>query len=429
MGKVGVRMYVTQLSAAVVTAALLISTIFYPMGPEKVVRTVASIAPTASGLSGASCPAAGSLFSQSFADSSDVGSIRPIGGISAPGEARFAPYLRVSANAGQTSSDAKPLVSAVLPVKADLNALERRVVPAPDGTENILWSAYFTVCKDVRLKLGDIDVISSDVLRRIGGADAFSSVTGKAHSLAVRRVLLPAGTIIGVGPAFDIAVEDKRGAPEKLVDPRRSHYLDTLRLAGTYGNSSGSWDIKTVNDLGFDARYVQCPLDYLPGSVDDLINRIDQESADQGYTTACRAGASKSSIKIASAGASEGSDGRLLPISYNADQSSNTAGHWYTDAANNAEASKVSAIALGVDPLDRDTGIFALHNRLRSLTSDLIEGRDAGLRDRAAKDFLTFPVSGITRTEATDLLANAQTAEASLSAFVNRRFDEAESGP
>ncbi len=363
LGFLGREMYVTRLIASIVVSALLMAAIFQPTAPMRLAENAASLRPTPASLANRTCPLAGSLFTHPFADIGDVISVSPLGGVTAPGEPLPAPYIRINTRKGANQFERRQ-TSVTSPARAEIKAIERRILRRQDGrAKGQSWTVHFTVCEEVSFYLGDLDTVDPEIIRRAGGLAAFEEISGPDHVAATMDVRVRPGTQIGLADGFDVGVEDQRIAPKELIRPERyatSAYL-TARV----------FDVPTqlIDAIATDHTRAQCPLDYFPtelqtawtGMLGDAFGMRRAKGED-----ACRA------ALVDVAGTAQGA--------------------WFTDAANNAVATKVSAIALASDNVDPSRQILSLHGRLKSLTPDMVAltPKQRTAREAAAKDFLTF---------------------------------------
>ncbi len=404
-------MYFARLTAAIAVAGALAFIVFNPAAPRRLATRAIELAPEAAGLDAASCPVSSPVFTAAFADIDDVISISPLGGVTAPGEPLPAPFVRVNTKSGATAFERR-MTEVLLPAKADLVAVERRIVRDGDGAAvGQSWTAHFVACEDVTFQLGDIDRIDADIIRRIGGVAAFAEVKGPDHTAATARLRLRAGTVVGVADGFDVALEDARAPAKDLVRPER--YESNPYLEARILNAPSD----LLKAIALDHTRAQCPLDYMPRAMEAAWTEL------LGGAFGMRKAKGDNPCNAAVQ-----------------DAPGTAQGAWFTDAANNGVAAKVSAVALAPDAIDPGRHIFALHGRLRSLTPDMVAltPKQTAARAAAAKDFFSFDAAApdaVTRashdplsTAPAGLGADSIHAE-SVTPYVNRPFAETTAGP
>ena len=354
--------YYTRLGAALFVAAGLGLVIMQPGLPQKTASTAANLNPERTALAGQPCAIGKPAFSAPFANIDDVISVSPLGGVTAPGEALPAPYIRINTRAGENALERRR-TNALAPAKADVTAIERRIVRGEDGTAlRQQWTVYFQTCENIRFYYDDLDTISPDLMRRAGGVALMEEVTGPDHVAMTTQVRVKAGEEIGAADGFDVGLIDASLAPADLVNPARYRPDPYLEARALHVKP------ELAKAISIDQTRARCPLDYLPTDISGKWTAMLGHAF--GMARAKGANACRTAI-VEIADAAQGS--------------------WFTDAAHNGAATKVSAIALAPDAIDPAREIFALHGRLKSLTPDMV-GLAPYLdeqRAAAAKDFLT----------------------------------------
>ncbi|MEO1015271.1 MAG: hypothetical protein AAFX08_08820 [Pseudomonadota bacterium] len=395
-------MYFARLFATVTVAAALAFVVFNPTAPGRLAGRAIALAPKGPGLEEAACPAAAApIFTSAFADIDDVISISPLGGVTAPGEPLPAPFVRVNTKSGETAFQRRQ-TQVRAPAKADLTAIERRIVRDADGVAVAQsWTAHFVACDDVTFQLGDLDLIDADIIRRVGGVAAFAEVTGPDHTAVATRIRLRPGAVIGVADGFDVSLEDARAPAKDLVRPER--YETNPYLEARILNAPS----ELLKAIAFDHTHARCPLAYMPSAMETEWSKL------LGGAFGMRKAKGENACRTA-----------LL------DAPGTAQGAWFTDAANNGLAAKVSAVALAPDAIDPGRHIFALHGRLRSLSPDMVAltPKQATARAEAAKDFLSFDAAP-TLSENPQSTAAAGVGLQSIDVYVNRPFAETTAGP
>ena len=356
-------LYFARLSAAATVAALLIGAIMYPNAPASVAERAASFAPETASFETRACPIGGSIFTSEFANITDVISVSPLGGVTAPGEPLPAPYIRVNMRKGATQFERRR-TDVLSPARADITAVERRILRREDGSAvSQSWTVHFDVCENVSFYVSDLDKVNPDIIRRVGGLVAFEEISGPDHVAAATNLRVRSGDVIGEADGFDIGLEDRRTAPADLVRPER--YQTNPYLAGRV------YDVRPelISAISTDHTRAQCPIDYMPSDIAEKWTPLLGDAF--GMRRAKGDNACRTAL-VDEVGAAQGA--------------------WFTDAANNGVASKVSAIALAPDNVDPSRQIFSLHGRLKSLNPNMVAlpPKQRTAREEAAKDFLTF---------------------------------------
>lgn len=359
-----------RLAAALIVAGLLGVAIAKPDAPRTVAERAAAIAPDRAPLADRDCPLAGTALAGPFAPIDDIISISPLGGVTAPDEPLPAPHIRINTRKGETVFERR-MTQALAPARADVSAIERRVVRDEAGlATGLKWKVHFRTCNDISLAYDDLDEIDLDLLARVGGLAAFSQVEGPDRMAVKTALRVRAGDVIGRAAGFDVALEDRSRAPEPLIRPER--YRPNPYLEARVRHA----DPALIAALADDPAHARCPLDYLPAAI-----RSDW-SALLGDAYGMR--------RARSAAAGGGSDSACRSAIL--DKAGSAQGVWYTDAAHNALTARVSAIALAPDAVDPARQIFSLHGRLPSLTAAMVAlpPKQDEARAEAARDFLTF---------------------------------------
>ena len=357
--------YYTRLLAVLVAAAILIGAIAHPGAGRKAVERAALAAATIERTPAAqrACALGEPAFAGPFAPIDDVLSVSPLGGVTAPGEPLPAPYIRINTRAGDTAFDRRS-TKALAPARADIVAIERLTDRDENGRATAArWNVHFKSCDAITFYYGRLDQISEDILRRAGGLRAFTELGGPDHLAIETTIRVQTGDIIGEANGFDVGLHDLNATPAQLEAPER-YAANPFPRAAALGASPAL--IEAISPPTAKAR---CALDELPHHL-----RADW-SALLGDAWGIRRARGENACRTAVA-----------------DAPGAARGVWFTDAAHNAAATKVSAIALSPDSIDPDRMIFALHGRLASLKPSLIAlppMMDAEAQD-AAKDFLSF---------------------------------------
>ncbi len=365
--------YYTRLVAVLFTAALLIGAILRPDAGRQAIER-ASLAAASAAASIEKTPAAERpcaigepAFAGPFAPIADVLSVSPLGGVTAPGEPLPAPYIRINMRAGETAFQRRT-TTVLAPTRADITAIERHVDRDAEGRSYVhSWTVHFRSCDAVSFYYGRIDGISDDLLQKAGGLRAFTELGGPDHLAILTNIRVQTGDIIGEANGFDVALHNLGATPAQLEAPER-YTANPFPRAAALGAAPDL--IAAITPPIAKAR---CAIDSLP---QDL--RADW-TALLGDSWGIRRARGEDACRTAVA-----------------DAPGAARGVWFTDAAHNAAATKVSAVALSPDAVDPDRLIFALHGRLASLTPSLIAMppmMDEEAAD-AAKDFLSFKKGG-----------------------------------
>lgn len=413
-----------RLLAAALVAAGLGFTIARPGAPADLTASALDLAntitPDRQALADRACPVTGPALTGPFAPIDDVISVLPLGSVTAPDEPLPAPHIRINTRKGETVFERR-MTDALSPARADVIALERRVIRDGDGiATGLKWKVRFRICNDIVMSYDDIDEIDVSLLRRAGGLSAFQPLDGPDRMGLTTMIRLRAGDPVGRAAGFDVALEDRARAPENLIRPER--YRPNPYLEARVRHA----DPQLVAALTDDPTRAQCPLDYLPTDLaadwsDLLGDRYGMRKARASDARSASSSASSSTTSSTGATAlAAGGDARRngpattderISTSPHAESACRTAvidipgsaqGIWYTDAAHNALTSRVSAVALAPDAVNPQRQIFSLHGRLASLTPEMIalapKQREA--RAEAARDFLTFDQTATGRDDA-----------------------------
>lgn len=361
--------YFTKLAATFFTAGLLGLAIAHPDAGERAAERAARLAAAAGAvadgapMSARACAIGEPALRGPFAPLEDVLSVSPLGGVTAPGEPLPAPYIRINTRPGETAFQRR-VTAALAPARADIVALERRIDRDPYGRAAAQsWRVHFTACEDISFYYDRIDALSDDILTRAGGVNAFSEFGGPDHIALKTRIRVQVGDVIGETDGFDVGLHDRSAPPVALARPER--YRTNPYARAEVFNAAPA----LVAAISPETEHARCAIDYLPR------DKQAKWAARLGDSWNLRRARGENACRTA-----------LL------DTPDAAQGAWFTDAAHNAAASRVSAIALAADSIDPDRLIFALHGRLSSLTPELV-----GLapmmeeeREAASKDFLSF---------------------------------------
>ena len=341
--------YYTRLAAAVFTAALLIGAILKPDAGRRAIEratiAAASIETSMEKSPAAArpCPIGEPAFAGPFAPIEDVLSVSPLGGVTAPGEPLPAPYVRINMRAGDTAFERRT-TSALAPARADITAIERHVDRDENGrAKSLSWTVHFRSCDAVSFYYGRIDRINENILQEAGGLRAFSELGGPDHMALETKIRVQTGDVIGETNGFDIALHDRAATPAMLEAPER-YSANPFPRAVALGAAP-----ELIDAISPPIAQSRCALDYLPHKLRETWTALLGDS--WGIRRSRGADACRAAI---------------------ADAPGAARGVWFTDAAHNAAASKVSAVALSPDAIDPERLIFALHGRLSSLTPSLI---------------------------------------------------------
>ncbi|MEM8770227.1 MAG: hypothetical protein AAGD92_01135 [Pseudomonadota bacterium] len=357
--------YFIRLAAFIFISATLIGVIVSPTAGRKAIERAGAAAsylelPAANGKA---CAFAQPPLAGPFADIEDVLSISPLGGVTAPGETLPAPYIRINTKRGETAF-ARRSTAALSPAKTDIVAIERIIERSPKGrAANTSWIVHFRPCESISFYYGRLDTISDDILSRAGGLRAFTELGGPDHLAVETNIRVQKGEFIGQADGFDIGLHDANAAPAQFEAPER-YAANPFPRAAVF-NAAPS----LIDAISPKTPQARCPIDYLPGAL------RESWSAKLGDSWGIRKARGENACRTAIA-----------------DAPGAARGVWFTDAAHNAAASRVSAVALSPDTIDPDRLIFALHGRLSSLTPEMIALPPLMDQEKAeaTKDFLSF---------------------------------------
>ncbi|WP_375205102.1 hypothetical protein [Hyphococcus sp.] len=355
-----------RLAAAFMTAALFGAAIAWPQSGEKFAQKAEAFAARADGapMESRTCAIGESVLSGPFAPLEDVLSVSPLGGVTAPGEALPAPYIRINTRSGEQAFERRA-TKALAPAKADIVAIERRTLRDAYGrATGPSWTVYFRACDNISFYYDRLDRIDDALLEKAGGLVAFSEFGTPDHMGVETRIRVSPGDLIGQSDGFDVGLHDPDATPAALARPER-YRTDSFARAEVFDAPPSLLAAITT-----DVTRARCAIDYLP--------KKDQTewSALLGDSWGVRRAKGDNACRTAlvdTPGAAQGA--------------------WFTDAAHNAAASKVSAIALSPDSINPNRLIFALHGRLPSLTQSMITlPKTPGANEAAgaAEDFLSF---------------------------------------
>ena len=357
--------YFVRLFAALATFALLAVLIVRPDSGARAISVVAGLKPTAAPLAQSPCAIGKPALQTSFAAFEDILSVSPLGGVTAPGEILPAPYMRVNMRQGQTIFE-RQQTDALAPARADITAIERRIIKDAAGKPQQSWTVHFALCKDVSVYYDRLDAIDESLLKNAGGLAAFHEIGGPNHLALETRLRVNAGTVIGVSDGFDIGLHDQGAPATTLARPeryRKNAYAqaDVLRAPPSL-----------LQAISTDQSKARCPLDYLPTDLKDAW------SAKLGDAFGIRRAKGDNACRTA-----------LIDVPDTAQ------GAWFTDSSHNAVTTKVSAVALAPDTIDQSRLIFALHGRAPSLSADLVAlaPMQEEARQKAVQGFITVKSS------------------------------------
>ncbi len=353
-----------RLAAALITAALFGAAIVWPQGGAKLASQAEAFAHRTDGapMAERACAIGEPAFSGPFAALDDVLSVSPLGGVTAPGEPLPAPYIRINMRSGDQAFERRR-TAALAPAKADVTAVERRVLRDEYGrATGLSWTVHFRSCDKISFYYDRIDEIDPALLQRAGGLVAFTEFGSPDRMAAETRIRVNEGDVIGFSDGFDVGLHDLGATPAPLARPER-YRIDNFARAAVFDAPPSL--LEAVNA---DVTRARCAIDYLPKDM-----QADW-AAKLGDAWGIRRAKGENACRTA-----------LI------DTPDAAQGAWFTDAAHNAATSKVSAIALSPDAIDPDRLIFALHGRLPSLTPQLVAGRKPGEgRPAPVDDFLSF---------------------------------------
>lgn len=350
-----------RLAAAFVTAALFGAAIAWPQAPGRFAERAEAFAARADGepMASRACAMGEPALTGPFAPFDDVLSVSPLGGVTAPGEALPAPYIRINTKSGDQPFERRTTM-ALAPAKADIVAIERRTLRDSFGrATGPSWTVYFRSCEKISFYYDRLDRIDDALLARAGGLRAFTEFGTPDHMAVETRIRVNEGDVIGASDGFDVGLHDLAATPAPMARPER-YRTDTFARAAVFDAAPS-----LMTAISADPMRARCAIDYLPR--DEQARWADKLGDSWGVRRAKGDNACRTAL---------------------VDLPDAAQGAWFTDAAHNAATTKVSAIALSPDAIDPDRLIFALHGRLPSLTAELIAS--AKTPDAAPKDFLSF---------------------------------------
>jgi hypothetical protein len=357
----------TRLAASLVAAAMLGAVIANPDAGRRYTEKASSLASMAPEASSRPCERGAAALKTAFASIDDILSVSPLGEVTAPGEQLPAPAIRLNTRKGANAFERRR-TDALAPAKADIVAIERRMVRDADGgAERETWSLRLAVCESVALVYEDLDAIEPEILSRAGGLKSFHEIGGPDHLAAKTAIRVKAGETVGRADGFDIILEDRSAKPAALDRPER--YASNAYAVGTAISAPPA----ILEAIAVDASRLQCPLDYLP------------EAASREWKA-----------KLGDAWGVRRAKGENACRTALVDVPGSGQGVWFTDASHNGRTSKVSAIAIAPDAIDPSRPIFALHGRVASLKPEMVALNPVleEARIEAARGFLTFEQGG-----------------------------------
>jgi hypothetical protein len=354
-----------RLAAAFITAAMFGSAIAWPQAPgrfaEKAEAFAAGAVARADGapMSARVCAIGEPALTGPFAPLDDVLSVSPLGGVTAPGEALPAPYIRINTKSGEQAFQRRA-TNALAPAKADIVAIERHTLRDSYGRAiGPSWTVHFRACDKISFYYDRLDRIDDGLLARAGGLRAFTEFGTPDHMAVETLIRIAEGDVIGTSDGFDVGLHDLSATPAAMARPER-YRTDTFARAAVFDAAPS-----LMTAIAADPTRARCAIDYLPK--DKQGAWADRLGDSWGIRRAKGDNACRTAL---------------------VDLPDAAQGAWFTDAAHNAATTKVSAIALSPDAIDPDRLIFALHGRLPSLTAEIIAS--AKTSDAAPKDFLSF---------------------------------------
>ena len=355
----------TRLAAAFFTVSLLGAAIAWPQAGMRVAKSAEALAARADGapMATRACAIGEPALSGPFAALDDVLSVSPLGGVTAPGEALPAPYIRINMRSGDKSFDRRA-TNALAPARADIVAIERHTLRDPYGrATGPSWTVHFRSCDRMSFYYDRLDQIDSSILERAGGLRAFTEFGTPDHMAIEARLRVNTGDVIGTSDGFDVGLHDLGATPAPMARPER--YRSNAFARADVFDAAPS----LVAAITPDTTRARCAIDYLPKPAQA------EWAAKLGDSWGIRRAKGDNACRTALVDTPDAAQGA-----------------WFTDSAHNAATTKVSAIALSPDAIDPERLIFALHGRLTSLTSDLIRSPKfiGGENKPAPKEFLSF---------------------------------------
>ena len=355
--------YYARLCAVLLVAVLMGAAIKYPnAGRNATARASAAIAAVETPLEERACAIGEPAFSGPFAPLTDVLSVSPLGGVTAPGEVMPAPYIRINTRRAETAFERRT-TNALAPVKADIVALERKTERDDAGrAKSQSWTVHFRSCNSISFYYDRLDEVSEAILKKAGGLVGFAELGGPDHIALETKIRVRVGDVIGAANGFDVGLHDASAPPAALERPER-YSANPYARAEVFDAPASL--VKTITT---ETERARCPINYLP--------KDEQEAwaAKLGDSWGIRRAKGEDACRTALA-----------------DLPGAAQGVWYTDAAHNGATTKVSAVALSPDAIDPGRLIFALHGRLASLKPELIALAPFmdDEREAASKDFIS----------------------------------------
>ncbi len=354
-----------RLTAAFITAAFFGAAIAWPEYGARFAEKAEAFTARADGapMEARACAVGESALSGPFASLEDVLSVSPLGGVTAPGEALPAPYIRINTRSSEQGIERR-MTNALAPAKADIVAIERRTLRDEYGrATGPSWTVHFRSCDKISFYYDRLDQIDQSILERAGGLIAFTEFGTPDHMGVETRIRINEGEVIGASNGFDVGLHDLGATPAPLARPER-YRTDSFARAEIFDAAPS-----LLTAITPDVTRARCAIDYLPkGEQAEWISKL-------GDSWGIRRAKGDNACRTALVDTPDAAQGT-----------------WFTDAAHNAATTKVSAIALSPDAIDPERLIFALHGRLPSLSGDMITlPKDmGGAKAAPPKDFLSF---------------------------------------
>ncbi|GJL90356.1 hypothetical protein [Hyphococcus sp.] len=354
-----------RLAAAFITASLFGAAIAWPQSGARFAERAEAFTARADGapMETRACAIGEPALSGPFAPLDDVLSVSPLGGVTAPGEALPAPYIRINTRSGDKAFERRS-TNALAPAKADIVAIERRTLR--DAYGRVIepsWSVHFRSCDNISFYYDRLDEIDPDILAKAGGLVAFTEFGTADHLGLQTRIRVNVGDQIGKSDGFDVGLHDLGATPASLARPER-YRTDNFARAEVFDAAPSLLAAITP-----DVTRARCAIDYLPKP------QQAEWSAKLGDSWGIRQAKGANACRTALVDTPDAAQGA-----------------WFTDAAHNAATTRVSAIALSPDAIDPDRLIFALHGRLPSLSGEIVNPMKSMDAKKASpsKDFLSF---------------------------------------
>ncbi len=354
-----------RLAAAFITSAMFGAAIVWPQSGARFAEKAEAFAARADGapMSERACAIGEPALSGPFTSLEDVLSVSPLGGVTAPGEALPAPYIRINTRTAEKGIERR-VTTALAPAKADIVAIERRTLRDEYGrATGPSWTVHFKSCENISFYYDRLDEIDPSILERAGGLAVFTEFGTPDHTGAQTRIRVSTGDVIGASNGFDVGLHDLGAAPAAIARPER-YRTDNFARAAVFDAAPSLLAAITP-----DVSRARCAIDYLPKR--EQAEWVDKLGDSWGIRRAKGDNACRTAL---------------------VDTPDAAQGAWFTDAAHNAATTKVSAIALSPDAIDPERLIFALHGRLTSLSADMITPPKTMGQPKAGppKDFLSF---------------------------------------